>query len=476
MQISKLRLENYGVFTDAEFTLATKDGSEDGSNITVFIGNNGSGKTSILDAIATGLSWFVAKLEDKEAKGNFANKSKINLSANYCSISFEKRNLEPIMMNTSFISMYPDDLSLELKTIRNAIEDDKNHNKCEDSDIISFTIPFRGAITPISKSKKNFPIAAYYGATRHTYDSTINSAIQPNNSHQFDILSAYKGALEAKTDYADFFAWFRYREDVENETAPHTSIMKLLEKHTDVNSEIYQSMLAEQKKLQDKALTAVREAIKIFLSDDSSAIENIYIERTPDLSMKVVKDGIHFSIDQLSYGEKSLLAMIGDIARRLTLLNPTLNNPLEGKGIILIDEPDVHLHPQWQRRLITLLDKTFPNCQFVLTTHSPLLISDHKDILVYSIEKGQVEEVFSLYGQDINSVLSEIMDTDFINQKVQSQIGDILDAIQNADIATAKNLLAELEQDVSTNNIELVKARLLLKKKEVQLEKDQQKK
>lgn len=52
----------------------------------------------------------------------------------------------------------------------------------------------------------------------------------------------------------------------------------------------------------------------------------------------------------------------------------------------------------------------------------------------------------------------------------------ILDAIQNADIATAKNLLAELEQDVSTNNIELVKARLLLKKKEVQLEKDQQKK
>lgn len=52
----------------------------------------------------------------------------------------------------------------------------------------------------------------------------------------------------------------------------------------------------------------------------------------------------------------------------------------------------------------------------------------------------------------------------------------ILAAIQNADIATAKNLLAELEQDVSTNNIELVKARLLLKKKEVQLEKDQQKK
>ena len=193
MQISKLRLENYGVFTDAEFTLATKEGSEDGSNITVFIGNNGSGKTSILDAIATGLSWFVAKLENKETKGNFANKSKINLSANYCSISFEKRNQSFVSPNKVIPSMHPDDLSLKLKTVRNAIEDDNNHNKCEDSDIISFTTHFRGALVPILKSKRNFPIAAYYGATRHTYDSTINSAIQPNNSHQFDILSAYKG-------------------------------------------------------------------------------------------------------------------------------------------------------------------------------------------------------------------------------------------------------------------------------------------
>lgn len=474
MQISKLRLENYGVFTDADITLATKDDNENGSNITVFIGNNGSGKTSILDAIATGLSWFVAKFEDKDAQGKFANKSKINVSSDYCLISFLKRDIEQ-ETNLSFYK-YHDDLSLELIT---ALKNSKKYalgSYAIDSDLAQYVYSRYRISSRQTKYHRNYPIVAYYGATRHTYDSTINTAIQPINSHPFDMLAGYNGSLEAKTDYADFFAWFRYREDIENETAPHTSIMKLLEKHTDVNSEIYQSMLAEQKKLQDKALSAVREAIKIFLSDDSSTIENIYIERTPDLSMKVVKDSTHFSIEQLSYGEKSLLAMIGDIARRLTLLNITLDNPLEGKGIILIDEPDVHLHPQWQRRLISLLDKTFPNCQFVLTTHSPLLISEHKNILVYSIEKGQVEKVSSLYGQDINSVLSEIMDTDFINQKVQSQIGDILDAIQNADIATAKDLLAKLEQDVSTNNIELVKARLLLKKKEVQLEKNQQKK
>ncbi|GLX62102.1 ATPase [Proteus vulgaris] len=476
MQISKLRLENYGVFTDADITLATKDDNENGSNITVFIGNNGSGKTSILDAIATGLSWFVAKLEDENAEGKSINKDKINLLSEVATISFDKKEKTNVTLINHSSNIDTDTLDFDLTTTRYLTNNNKYSSYASDNQIEHFSASYRHALRSKEKIELNFPITAYYGATRHTYDTTINNAIQPNNNRQFDILSAYKDALEAKTDYADFFAWFRYREDIENETAPHTSIMKLLEKHTDVNSEIYQSMLAEQKKLQDKALTAVREAIKIFLSDDSSTIENIYIERTPDLSMKVVKEGTHFSIEQLSYGEKSLLAMIGDIARRLTILNPTLHNPLEGKGIILIDEPDIHLHPQWQRRLISLLDKTFPNCQFVLTTHSPLLISEHKDILVYSIEKGQVEKVSSLYGQDINSVLSDIMDTDFINQKVQSQIGDILDAIQNADIATAKDLLTELEKEISTNNIEIVKARLLLKKKEVQLEKNQQKK
>lgn len=97
MQISKLRLENYGVFTDAEFTLATKEGSEDGSNITVFIGNNGSGKTSILDAIATGLSWFVAKLEDNNAQGKSINESKINLLALESIISLKRKKLEKVM-------------------------------------------------------------------------------------------------------------------------------------------------------------------------------------------------------------------------------------------------------------------------------------------------------------------------------------------------------------------------------------------
>jgi predicted ATP-binding protein involved in virulence len=91
------------------------------------------------------------------------------------------------------------------------------------------------------------------------------------------------------------------------------------------------------------------------------------------------------NFNQLSQGEKSLI-LVGDIARRLAMMNPKLDNPLLGKGIILIDEIDMHLHPQWQRSIIQRLQTTFPNCQFILTTHSPLVISDTQNILVYDLD------------------------------------------------------------------------------------------
>lgn len=69
MQISRLKLENYACFKTLDIKLATKDDGETGSNITVIVGNNGAGKTNILNAIATGLSWFVAKVQDENATG-----------------------------------------------------------------------------------------------------------------------------------------------------------------------------------------------------------------------------------------------------------------------------------------------------------------------------------------------------------------------------------------------------------------------
>lgn len=89
--------------------------------------------------------------------------------------------------------------------------------------------------------------------------------------------------------------------------------------------------------------------------------ENIHISRKPRLAMVVEKEGINLNVSQLSDGEKCVLAMFGDFAKRLSLANPDMNNPLLGEGVVLIDEIELHMHPSWQRMILRVLRKTFPN-------------------------------------------------------------------------------------------------------------------
>lgn len=166
------------------------------------------------------------------------------------------------------------------------------------------------------------------------------------------------------------------------------------------------------------------------------------------------------------------MALVGDIARRLAMMNPALENPLQGDGIVLIDEVDMHLHPTWQRNIIDRLTTTFPNCQFILTTHSPLVISDCKEVLVYSLDNGELTLVPSQYGQDANTVLLNAMDTHIRNPVISEKLNNLLDAIQDRRLKTAHQLVNELERELPLNHLELNKAKLLLRKQELRNEKN----
>lgn len=97
------------------------------------------------------------------------------------------------------------------------------------------------------------------------------------------------------------------------------------------------------------------------------------VEESP-LRLRVNKAGEALYLDQLSDGEPSLLAIVADLVRRLSLANPEISDPLQGGGVVWIDEIELHLHPTWQRNVIEKLRTTFPNIQFIATTHSPFVI------------------------------------------------------------------------------------------------------
>ncbi|MFT4928998.1 MAG: putative ATP-binding protein involved in virulence [Phenylobacterium sp.] len=284
-------------------------------------------------------------------------------------------------------------------------------------------------------------------------------------------LDGYENLLATTVDFKGFFEWYRNREDTENESGA-SAAKAVLEAFTNATTDIttegvsktaLEKLTKFKAPAQDSQLAAVRTAISIFMP----SFTNLRVQRSPMLQMFVDKNEQCLSVNQLSQGEKSLMALIGDIARRLAMMNPSLDNPLHGDGIVLIDEADLHLHPKWQRTLATRLSNTFPNCQFVLTTHSPLLISDSKDILCYLLDDGELTEMDPLYGLDVNQVLLEAMDTDIRNVEINEQLNLLLDHIQGGQIGQAQKLFDELCQQLPVDHIELMKARLLIRKLEL---------
>lgn len=451
MEIQRVILNNIGVFETLEIPLAPTE--QNSSNITVFVGNNGTGKTSILQGLATSLSWFTARLRTEKSNGNFIPEDAILNTANAAAIKIE-------ISDSLGSSAYPN-----VSEIGNRFQ--WTIAKTRPGRIAKYTSQltnctrlanhYRNALT--DDEQTSLPLIAFYPVERVVLDIPLKI----RTKHSFLQLDGYDNSLSQGVDFRRFFEWFREREDTENESAISDDVLKELSPLLETNQEAWQQLKKLQASAKDRQLTAVRTAIRQFMPQ----MDKLRVRRKPRLHMAIDKNGETLNVAQLSQGEKSLMALVGDIARRLAMLNPALDNPLTGDGIILIDEVDLHLHPSWQRSLCDRLIKTFPNCQFVLTTHSPLVISDYKNVLVYTLTNGELQELPSQYGQDANTVLLDVMDTSIRNQEIDSKLNDLLDAIQDSKISQAQELLKQLTAELSANNLELAKARLLLRKQEL---------
>lgn len=483
MEIKSFNVKNVGIFKDLNVPVAPTETVD--SNVTVFVGNNGSGKTSLLKSLATSLSWFISRLRSEKGNGSPIPEEAIMASARSAAITLV------VSDHNSNIQQPANTYSW---TIARTGRGKKGSFVSELNDSSKLADNYRIALT--NSETASLPLIAFYPVER----LVIDVPLRIRKRHSFSQIAGYDNSLTQGVDFRRFFEWFRQREDLENEIAREKTEQFLLENSDRIleieknisNAERrvnaikefdFEAMTSEIKKLKtafqfisdatapnysDNQLNAVRNAIHNFMDGFS----NISVRREPNLHMAIEKNGVSLNVMQLSQGEKSLMALVGDIARRLSMMNPAMDDPLTGDGIVLIDEIDLHLHPSWQRDIIARLTKTFPNCQFILTTHSPLVISDCKNILVYSIDDGAVVEVPSQYGQDANSVLLDVMNTHIRNAHIALKLSQLLDLIQDKKIPEASKLLSELEVELPVKNIELIKARLLLRKQELRIEND----
>lgn len=213
-------------------------------------------------------------------------------------------------------------------------------------------------------------------------------------------------------------------------------------------------------------LQIVTNAIEQFLPD----YNNLRVKRTPRPHMLIDKNEETFDLEQLSDGEKNLIALVGDIARRMSLGNPKTNNPLSGSGIILIDEIDLHLHPSWQRLVVPKLLEVFPNCQFFISTHSPQILSHVKPDSVFLLEQSEeglsYRKADETYGMSLDRVVELVMEDESRPETVTGHLERLFELIERNKLEQAKELIITLKKDMKTDP-EIMRAEMLIRQQEM---------
>jgi predicted ATP-binding protein involved in virulence len=393
----------------------------DDTQPTVLIGINGVGKSSILDCMAILLSKFTSPVQYPTTSGRLFREEDVSNGSN------ETHNEITIVLDDK-------EISWSLTKVQKRRNQDTNSNLIELKKLIGDTQnQLRG------NPQFNLPVIVHYAVNR----AVIDIPLKMRKNVTFEPVVAYEQALNGvQINFSNFFQWFRTLEDLENE-----------ERRDDPNH-------------LNPHLEAVRQAIYSVLPGFS----NLRIRRSP-LRMTVTKNSREIIINQLSDGEKCLLALVGDLAWRFAIANPSLDEPRHGKGVVLIDEIELHLHPKWQREIIPALIRTFPNCQFIITTHSPQVLSHIQPEGIHILENTEtgivVSGAESSFGRDSNSILEDLMEVPERPQEIKDRLSELFERIDDNNIEGARKLRQTLATQIGEDEPEFVRADVLIRRKEI---------
>ena len=358
MHLKSITLKNFRCFDELHLEIHPR--------LTVLVADNGGGKTSVLDAIAVGLSAVLRRFStaDQRLSGRgIADKDFLLIpikdrlgnerwvASDYTQVSVEA--VEGLKWGVRRFS-------IKGKRLATGAPQGKLTNYCN------------AVIDSLkSKDRRLLPIFAYYGARRGWIKRKSNESkvdyTQPT--------SALVGALESLSDLTEMLKWFYLEENLE---------LRMNKGRTPENFS------------ESPALFAVRTAIDRILEGHYTVphfnSKNQFVVKEKDGPQEL-------QISQLSQGYQSMFALAMDFARRLAVGNSHLfssEDQLGGFGyvpaIMLVDEIDLHLHPSWQQRVLSDLMHTFPNTQFIVTTHSPQVLTTVKNESIRILAKDHEDK------------------------------------------------------------------------------------
>lgn len=372
MRLSKIALENFRCFAALELDLHPQ--------MTVLVAENGLGKSSVLDAIRIALWPFVSSFD--LAKSRFNDPSYgipiddirlLRMNANDMA-----RQLPTKVIVTGDFGSGPNCTWIRYR------DQESEHSKTKDAGDTAFmrqrAKDFQAQIRTPEKPTLNLPVFGYYGTGRLYANKKLTQQTRvKDDSTKTDFYIrtfGYRNCLDPASSFLHFKEWFGWASSARKEMifsldeSPLSGGAKLSGPSNSTQDARILSGIEDQ-------LAVVRQSIDTMLQAVTGwhGLEySFFHERS--LILHHPEHGI-MKVDALSDGVRNMLAMVGDIAYRCVKLNPHLGGAAarETAGVVLIDEIDMHLHPRWQQVVLGQLQQAFPRIQFVVTTHSPQVLT-----------------------------------------------------------------------------------------------------
>ena len=357
LKISEIYLKNFRGYSDFKVLIHP--------SLNVLVGENGVGKTSILEALACSLGPFLTAMPN--AKGKLIKKSDIHINskgiANYARISIETTS----------------SLSWDLVA--------KGGDFSEPPKI--GTTALTSYATHLVDTQSEYPLIAYYGTNRALTSTSSKVAINPFEKENRG--EGYDFALDAKINYGILKNWFSKIEVDE------------LRKRDELKDHKF---IHPAKRLVSEAVYQIVDRATCLEFDKNSNDVMIHWKNEQNERVKL-------TLEQLSEGYRNMVSLTIDLVRRAYLLNPTKPRPLTVQGIVLIDEIELHLHPRWQQKVLNDLTNLFKNIQFIVTTHSPQVLTTIKSdcIRIVSVNANEAKLVTgtTTYGSESSRMLEDVL-------------------------------------------------------------------
>ena len=399
MKLKEIRLKNFRCYEDLTVPLHEQ--------LTVLVAPNGQGKTAILDAIGISLWTYVRGFD-------LGENPSLDIYVDDIRLILDKRQDQSTMTRQLPTEIIATNINnFQWMRFR---EDEKNNGKTyEDKNaekLNNESKEIQQSIRKTDKQIKTLPIFLHYGVNRglgrgETFSSPtlkLDFIDYSNIDENRNIRTfAYHECLFSKSDYRNFKRWFHsVSMDYIN------NIIKAL--GTTINKYDIDNFETYQKKL-NTPISSISIPVNEILK--SSGWGNPSLIDFFDIGLEHKHHG-RLKISQLSDGIRNIFGMISDIAYRCYLLNSHLDkeSAKETEGIVLIDEVDMHLHPAWQQTILQDLQTAFPKLQFIVTTHSPQVLSTIRKEHIRIVKDGELLELnaaIQTYGELSSDVLHTVM-------------------------------------------------------------------